>query len=266
MDQKIKIFWFILLAESLILIFGILSYSDIFKIKTDYQVNITNLNQPFVIDFNQPILRSSVEETIMIKPDIGEYQIKWSKQNRRLTIISKDELIKGRAYKVNFDAKSYALTELNNAKFFFIVRDISFFSQYDFVHLPLAKQSEKVIKIDLIKQRLSIWRDEKKLGEYIVSTGKSSTPTKKGNFSVLTKLPVAYGSGDGQVWKMPYWLGIYEAGGQENGIHELPFINGYRESAVSLGHPVSHGCIRMKIGEAEKVWNWADIGIPVIIF
>lgn len=131
--------------------------------------------------------------------------------------------------------------------------------------LPETKNIVKKIEINLSTHKLILWENERKLAEFLVSTGKPSTPTKAGEFSVLTKLPIAYGGTYGQNWTMPYWIGVYNAGGQENGIHELPFINGFRESAWSLGHSVSHGCVRLGIGKAELVYNWAEIGTPVII-
>ncbi len=133
------------------------------------------------------------------------------------------------------------------------------------VSLPKSKNIIKKIEINLSTHKLMLWEDEKKIAEFLVSTGKRRTPTKAGNFSVVSKHPVAYGGIKGQTWVMPYFLGIYIAGGQENGIHELPFINGRRESAWSLGHSVSHGCVRLPIGKAELVYNWAKIGTPVII-
>lgn len=123
----------------------------------------------------------------------------------------------------------------------------------------------KVIQIILSTQRLLAWQDGRLLGNFLASTGKSSTPTKQGEFKVLTKLKMAYGAGDGQTWAMPYWLGFYVAGGTENGIHALPYIDGVKESSASLGTPVSHGCVR--IADQNQIWlyNWAEIGAPVIV-
>ncbi len=61
---------------------------------------------------------------------------------------------------------------------------------------------------------------------------------------------------------MPFWMNFYRG----YGIHELPYWpNGYREGEDHLGMPVSHGCVRLGIGNAEKLFNWAEIGIPVYI-
>jgi hypothetical protein len=117
----------------------------------------------------------------------------------------------------------------------------------------------KKIKIDLKNQRLSYYQGDMKLGEFPVSTGKRSMPTPKGSFKILNKSPKAW-SRDYGLW-MPYWLGLGRFG-----IHELPiWPNGYREGANHLGIPVSHGCIRLGIGPAKTVYNWAEIGTEVII-
>ena len=54
--------------------------------------------------------------------------------------------------------------------------------------------------------------------------------------------------------------------GRGHGIHELPeWPNGAKEGEGHLGTPVSYGCIRLGVGDAEFAYNWADIGTPVYI-
>jgi lipoprotein-anchoring transpeptidase ErfK/SrfK len=63
---------------------------------------------------------------------------------------------------------------------------------------------------------------------------------------------------------MPYWMAIVPGG--KFGIHELPeWPGGYKEGANHLGTPVSHGCVRLGVGPAQTVYNWADIGTPVVV-
>lgn len=124
---------------------------------------------------------------------------------------------------------------------------------------------EKYIDIDVSEQKFRYYQQGFLLGEFLTSTGKPSTPTRLGEFNVISKYPIAWGAGDGQVWKMPYFIGFYTAGGLQNGIHELPFIDGYREGERSLGLAVSHGCVRLNIGPAEEVYNWVQIGDQIIV-
>jgi len=123
----------------------------------------------------------------------------------------------------------------------------------------------KAIELDLSVQRMFVWEDGRLVNSWLISTGREDKPTKQGNFKILDKMRWAYGSGGGDTWAMPYWMGFYWAGGTENGLHGLPLINGRKEGAGSLGHPVSHGCVRS--GDDNQVWlyDWAEIGMPVIV-
>ncbi len=122
----------------------------------------------------------------------------------------------------------------------------------------------KRIEIDVSQQRLTAWDGEELVYSFVCSTGKSGTPTKFGRFSVISKLPEAYGS----TWdlRMPYWLGIYWAGGTENGIHALPILsNGQTLWAGYLGQPISYGCIVLDTWAAKQLYDWAAVGTEVII-
>ena len=122
----------------------------------------------------------------------------------------------------------------------------------------------KRIEVDVSQQRLTAWEGERLVYSFVCSTGKSGTPTKYGRFSVISKMPQAYGS----AWdiRMPYWLGVYWAGGSENGIHGLPILsNGQTLWAGYLGQPISYGCIVLDTWAAKQLYDWAEIGIEVII-
>jgi tetratricopeptide (TPR) repeat protein len=122
----------------------------------------------------------------------------------------------------------------------------------------------KRIEVDVSQQRLTAWDGEEVVYSFVCSTGKSGTPTRYGRFSVISKLPEAYGS----AWdlRMPYWLGIYWAGGTENGIHGLPILsNGQVLWAGYLGQPISYGCIVLDTWAAKQLYDWAAVGTEVII-
>jgi lipoprotein-anchoring transpeptidase ErfK/SrfK len=123
----------------------------------------------------------------------------------------------------------------------------------------------KAIELDLSSQRMFVWENGLLVNDWAISTGREDKPTKQGNFKILDKMRWAYGSGGGDTWAMPYWMGFYWAGGTENGLHGLPLINGRKEGAGSLGHPVSHGCVRS--GDDNQLWlyNWTEVGMPVIV-
>jgi lipoprotein-anchoring transpeptidase ErfK/SrfK len=130
--------------------------------------------------------------------------------------------------------------------------------------LPEIKEREKIkqIVIDLSEQKLFIYENEEKTGEFLVSTGRPGMQTPTGEFQVYEKRDRAWSKMAG-LW-MPYWMLIEPNKGI--GIHEVPeWPGGYKEGADHLGTPVSHGCIRLGVGAAAIVYNWVEIGTKVII-
>lgn len=121
----------------------------------------------------------------------------------------------------------------------------------------------KRIEIDVSEQRMYVWEGDTLIWEWPVSTGLPGYPTRYGTFHVQSKIPMAY-SRPWKLW-MPHWLGIYWAGGTENGIHSLPIINGKKLWEGYLGRPISYGCIVVSTEAGELLFNWAEIGTTVVI-
>jgi lipoprotein-anchoring transpeptidase ErfK/SrfK len=117
--------------------------------------------------------------------------------------------------------------------------------------------------VELKTQKLRYYLGNIELGEFTISSGKASTPTPRGNFVVEDKALRPRSSLYKSLW-MPYWVGISSPG---VGIHELPeFGNGVKEDPNHLGIPVSHGCIRLGIGPAKQIYDFASIGTKVKIY
>lgn len=119
----------------------------------------------------------------------------------------------------------------------------------------------KRIEISLADQELSYFLGIVRIGKFIISSGVGNT-TPKGVYAIANKIPNAW-SNSAKLW-MPFWMGLR---GTKMGLHELPYWpDGRIEGEKSLGHPASHGCIRMgRHGEAETLYNWAEVNTPVII-
>lgn len=121
----------------------------------------------------------------------------------------------------------------------------------------------KWILVDISEQHMYVYEGENLVYSFIASTGMNGA-TRVGTFSVLDKIPSAYGS-TWNIW-MPSWLGIYYSGTLENGIHALPILsNGAILWAGYLGTPISYGCVVLDTYDAQVLFNWVDIGTPVII-
>lgn len=127
----------------------------------------------------------------------------------------------------------------------------------------------KYIEIDDSDQHLYAWENGEIVMEYDVS-GFYLEYAVYGVFQVYEKSPNAW-SPIAEKW-MPYWLSYYYDPIQQAwfGIHELVWWddeNGVRhyESADSIGKRKSGGCIRLDRGPAKIVYDWADVGMPVLI-
>ncbi|RUR72678.1 hypothetical protein PCC6912_61440 [Chlorogloeopsis fritschii PCC 6912] len=113
----------------------------------------------------------------------------------------------------------------------------------------------KKIVIDLSEQRLYAWQDNKLVHSIRVSTGKRSTPTKKGNFLISTKYRSARMRGPGyDIPNVPYTMYFFRG----YAIHGAFWHNRF-------GTPVSHGCVNLPVKEARKIFNWAEIGTLVVV-
>jgi tetratricopeptide (TPR) repeat protein len=128
---------------------------------------------------------------------------------------------------------------------------------------PIPSYHEKKIFVSISQQHLWAYEGDTLVYSFIASTGMNNA-TRTGTFAVQSKIPNAYGA-TWNIW-MPHWLGIYWAGSLENGIHALPILpNGATLWGGYLGRPISYGCVVLGSYEAALLYDWAEIGTPVII-
>ncbi len=121
----------------------------------------------------------------------------------------------------------------------------------------------KYVLVDISEQHMYVYEGDALVYSFVSSTGMNNA-TRVGSFSVLDKIPNAYGA-TWDLW-MPNWLGIYWSGSLENGIHALPILsNGTQLWAGYLGTPISFGCVVLGVEESQLLYNWVDVGTPVDI-
>lgn len=125
------------------------------------------------------------------------------------------------------------------------------------------KTTGKYIDINLKNQIMTLFENGQALDAYLISSGKRGMDTPTGEFAIQNKA--------NRPWSkryslyMPYWQAITPDG--LFGIHELPeWPSGYKEGANHLGTPVSHGCVRLGVGAAERVYAWTEVGTPIVIY
>jgi lipoprotein-anchoring transpeptidase ErfK/SrfK len=126
-----------------------------------------------------------------------------------------------------------------------------------------------VIVIERSANRLFLYRGEHKRTKLGVATGQPSYPTPLGEFTIVSKQlnpwwyppdsdwaaglsPVPPGPGNPLGTR---WMGLSVPG---VGIHGTP-------DAASIGYSASHGCIRMRIPDAEWLFEHVSEGTPVFI-
>lgn len=132
------------------------------------------------------------------------------------------------------------------------------------VAAPSAPAASKLILVDISEQHMYVYENGVVIWSWVTSTGEPGRDTAPGNYSVLNKIPNAYGA-TWNLW-MPNWLGIYWAGSLQNGIHALPILSdGSKLWAGWLGTPVSFGCVILSDDNSATLYNWAEVGTPVKI-
>lgn len=104
---------------------------------------------------------------------------------------------------------------------------------------------------------------------YQISSGAPATPTPRGEFQIYKKEDLRV-SGQAVPYRMPKYMSFTK--NSAFGLHSLPYLgvsaetSGFWSEALShIGVPVSHGCVRFLPEEANEIYEWADIGIPVFI-
>jgi lipoprotein-anchoring transpeptidase ErfK/SrfK len=126
-----------------------------------------------------------------------------------------------------------------------------------------AYSGNKFILVDISEQHMYVYEGDALVYSFVASTGMNNA-TRVGTFSVLDKIPSAYGA-TWDIW-MPNWLGIYYSGHLENGIHALPILpNGATLWEGYLGVPISYGCVVLGTYESQLLYDWAEVGTPVEI-
>ncbi|MCU0498496.1 MAG: L,D-transpeptidase family protein [Anaerolineae bacterium] len=140
--------------------------------------------------------------------------------------------------------------------------------------VPEMPVATKRIIVDLDRQLLVAFENGQEVFRWAISSGKEEAPTSPGVYQILSQDELAYGSSYtlcsdfacGQ-WKMYWFMGIYEVSpGLMNGFHgavELP--NGAYLGGGNVGEPYTFGCVMSENGNAEKLYQWAEIGTIVEI-
>ena len=115
----------------------------------------------------------------------------------------------------------------------------------------IPKTGETSVVIDTLKQLFYVYRDDKLIGVATVSTGRKGKETPLGFWKVMLKKVKGYSRKYDDA-PMPY-MQMYDPKG-------IAFHAG-----PNPGYPASHGCVRLPLKFAEKLYGLTQIGTKVTI-
>ena len=112
-------------------------------------------------------------------------------------------------------------------------------------------QGPLIIAISIEKQKVRVYDSRGLFAESPVSTGMKGHSTPMGVFSIIQKHKFHHSN-------------IYSGA-------PMPYMQRITWSGVAMhagvlpGYPASHGCIRMPMAFAMKMWNWTRMGARVVV-
>jgi len=121
----------------------------------------------------------------------------------------------------------------------------------ELVEKDAKPQGPLIISISIAQQKLRIYDARGLFAESPISTGMPGHPTPMGVFSVIQKQKF-------------HRSNIYSGA-------PMPFMQRITWSGVAMhagvlpGHPASHGCIRMPMAFAVKMYGWTKMGARVVV-
>jgi lipoprotein-anchoring transpeptidase ErfK/SrfK len=107
------------------------------------------------------------------------------------------------------------------------------------------------IVIDRLTQLFYVYRDDKLIGVATISTGKKGRETPLGFWSVMMKKKLGYS--------------------RKYDNAPMPFMQMYDSAGIAFhagpnpGYPASHGCVRLPLKFAERLFGLTQMGTKVII-
>jgi len=129
--------------------------------------------------------------------------------------------------------------------------------------LGVTTENDKRIEVDLTNQRVYVFEGNRKVYDFIVSTGKWG-PTPTGTFHIWAKVKSQLMEGGDQSAGTYYYL------------PNVPYVEFFYNDDVAksrgfsfhgaywhnnFGHPMSHGCVNMRFEDAQKLYDWTS---PVV--
>lgn len=136
--------------------------------------------------------------------------------------------------------------------------------------IPNTSKQEIHLLLKLNERKLYVYRGDSLQASYPVAIGKPGWETPTGKFKIIHMV-------QNPAWENPFvpnreivpprssnnplgerWIGFWTDGKDEIGFHGTP-------SVKSVGQAVSHGCVRMYNKDVRKLYEFVEIGTPVLV-
>ncbi len=122
----------------------------------------------------------------------------------------------------------------------------------DFIWAPqIAPEGPVVVVVSIARQRAYAYRNGVPIGISTVSTGKKGHETPTGVFTILQK-------------KVDHKSNLYDDA-------PMPYMQRLTWSGIAMhagnlpGYPASHGCVRLPLGFAKRLYGVTRLGLTVIV-
>ena len=121
----------------------------------------------------------------------------------------------------------------------------------DFRWAPTMPEGETRVVVDLLLQRLYVYRGEQLAGVATMSSGKKGRETPLGFWAVMRKQKLGYS--------------------RKYDNAPMPFMQMYDDKGIAFhagknpGFPASHGCVRLPLKFAERLFGLTTMGTKVIV-
>ncbi|MBX5492630.1 MAG: L,D-transpeptidase family protein [Chloroflexi bacterium] len=212
----------------------------------DGAVNVTPNADP-TFRFSEPIAdRAAAEEAIRFEPSVpGRFE--WLADNR-VRFVPEEPFPRETPIQVEVKAGPAGARGASGS---YLIEPVTFTFQTGKL---------KVIDVSLREQRLTLLEDGVPVWSAPVATGVRGAETPPGRYEVLYKMPMARFRGvnpDGSRYDIPdvRWV--------------LAFYGDYTIHGAywrsTFGRPGSNGCISLTDANAKHVYDWADVGTPVVV-
>lgn len=130
--------------------------------------------------------------------------------------------------------------------------------------LPAGTGSGRRVVFSESAQRVWLVESDGTVAATYLVSGSVTDNLQPGSYDVYSRSRWAVGIEDSGV--MEYFVRFTRGQNAAIGFHSIPTKNGTPlQAEAQLGTPQSHGCIRQKLSDAQRMWDFAGIGTDVVV-